>query len=500
MTRHRTSVAMTAEIAEAMRQHVARDDGQEDVCLFTYRPSTGRLRRTALVTSILTPKPGERSVHGNASIEGDYVLRAAAIAHARGDGIGICHSHPAGRGWQSMSAEDRDAEVSFANLAREITTLPMVGMTYAGGDGTWSARHWDTGQAGEIQRTDADNVRVIGDTLSVSWNDAKVPLPAIMSNQARTVSCWGSQAHLSLARRHVLVVGAGSVGLDVATRLAATGIVNVGVMDFDTVEEHNLDRLVGARSLDAALHRAKTYVARRQMLAASTAGEPQFEFFHTSVCERGGLVAALDYDVIISCVDRPWPRAVLNQLAFTDLIPIIDGGIAVDVFEDGSGMRNATWRSHVVRPGRACLVCNDQLEPTEVSLDIDGLLEDRAYIAGADAASDAGHNVAVLSIGVAAALLAQFVSFNVGVGGIGDPGPLQFTLNTHALEHLDYECRPGCAHVASLGVGDQRLDMTGTDQTAVQGQKPTRPQWSRRLLRWADDLITRIQRLIDNNF
>ena len=32
------------------------------------------------------------------------------------------------------------------------------------------------------------------------------------------------------------MIGAGSVGLDVALRLAATGIVQVGAMDFDTME------------------------------------------------------------------------------------------------------------------------------------------------------------------------------------------------------------------------------------------------------------------------
>lgn len=112
MTPRTTSVAMTALAAEQLRRHVDRADGQEDICLATYRPSTGATRTTALITSVITPEPGERHVHGNASIEGDYVLRAAAVAHQRGDGLVLCHSHPGGRGWQGMSGPDYDAEHS----------------------------------------------------------------------------------------------------------------------------------------------------------------------------------------------------------------------------------------------------------------------------------------------------------------------------------------------------------------------------------------------------
>jgi hypothetical protein len=466
MTPRTTSVAMTASTSNALRKHLDRPDGQEDICLATYRPSTGATRTSALVTHAIPPEPGERHVHGNASIEGDYVLRACAIANQRGEGLALCHSHPSGHGWQPMSAPDFDAEASFANPVRELTGHPLVGITYAGRDQSWSARHWDQGAGPDVSPTDCDNVRVVGEHLDITWNNELVKATRASRTQRRSVACWGPEIHSNLVRRKVLVIGAGSIGLDVAVRLAATGMINVAVMDFDSVEAGNLDRLIGATPIDAALGRAKTDVACRVMHSASTAERPTFTFYGHSICEPAGLAIALDHDLIVCCVDRPWPRIVLNQIAYTDLVPVIDGGISIDVFHDGNGMRNATWRSHVIRPGRPCLVCNEQVDLSEVSLDIQGLLDDPTYIAGAGRQRGAGQNVALLSVSAAASLLAQFVSFNVAPGGIGDPGPLQYLLSTHTLEHLCSTSRANCPYEGAEAGGDGRQSLTGHHETA----------------------------------
>jgi hypothetical protein len=166
---------------------------------------------------------------------------------------------------------------------------------------------------------------------------------------------------------------------------------------------------------------------------------------------------------------------VLNQIAYTDLVPVIDGGISIDVFEDGNGMRTATWRSHVIRPGRPCLVCNEQVDLSDVSLDIQGLLDDPTYIAGAGRQSHkTGQNVALLSVSAAASVLAQFVSLNVAPGGLGDPGPLQYLLSTHTLEHLAADSsRPNCPFEHAESAGDERQPLTG-DHPAAEAQRANR--------------------------
>ena len=453
------SVAMTQAVERDLLDLLVRQDGQEDLCLATYQRSTGATRTTALIISVIPPRPGDRLVHGNATVTGDYVMRGAEAAQRQGHGLVLLHSHPGQSQWQPMSLPDRDAEASYANLVREVTKLPLVGMTLATADTTWSARHWNRGTGKHVDCTHAGNVRVVGDRLHVSWNDALHPPPQATRSHSRTLNAWGEHFQADLARRRVLVVGAGSVGLDVAVRLAASGVRQLTIMDFDIVEQHNLDRLIGATPRDVRLCRPKTHVAHREALAAATAQNPQTEASDLSICEPSGRRLALDHDVIFSCVDRPWPRAVLNILAYADLIPIIDGGIVIDTFQENGTMRNATWRTHVIRPGRPCMRCNRQLDAAQVTPDMQGLLDDPTYIQHADpSAIPPTQNVALLSVNVSAGLLAQYVSLSVAPAGFGEPGALQYSLNIHSLDHLQYETEQHCPFEQEEGKGDKRSE------------------------------------------
>lgn len=475
MSSRRLSVAMTDQSHEVLTGHLVRDDGQEDLCMALYAPSTGARRDTVLIRQVCLPLDGEREVHGNATITGRYVLRVAREARALGLGAVILHSHPGGRGWQGLSDPDADAEASYAHLVEQVTGLRLVGMTLGGADQTWSARRWSA----DGVDVHAESVRVVGARLRVSWNKQLVPAPVPMPSQRRTVSAWGERTQADIARSRVLVVGAGSVGMDVAIRLAATGIEKVGVMDFDVVKELNRDRLVAATRQDARRRVAKVDVAARACGSAATAADFEFHRHNLKVTSTDGQSAALDYDVIFSCVDRPWPRAVLNQLAYTDLIPVIDGGIGIDTFESGD-MRNATYRTHVVRPGRPCLQCNGQLDPALVSRDRLGLFDDPTYIEQAGQAEPGKQNVAMLSASVMASQLALFVSLVASPSKFGEPGPLRFSLTTHRLEHVQATTSPACAYENLVAHGDQRMPLADGERD----EQVSAALWAPLLLGW----------------
>jgi len=480
---------MTGDVEAIMRDHLIRDDGQEDVLIATYVLSSGVERTTALIKSAILPHDGERLVHGNASFTSSYVLRASNEARTLGHGVVLLHSHPGAPGWQYLSGMDRDTESEYERVARGITKMPLVGMTLGGKDTSWSARFWFDRNAPSW----AESVRSVSPKLAITWNDELRKPQRATQAQQRTVSSWGERTQGSIARTRVLVVGGGSVGLDIAQRLAATGLATVGVMDYDAVETVNLDRMIGATRLDAALGRSKVDVAARLMKSAATAASFEVQKHEVSITDPVGVKIALDYDVIFSCVDRPWPRAVLNAIAYADLIPVIDGGIALDTFADGR-MRNGIWRAHTLVPGRPCMACLGQLVVGEIALDKQGLLDDPEYIAGAHREAPSRQNVAALSASVSAAMLAQFVSLAAHPGGRGTSAPLRYVLSTHSLEHSPAASGQHCPFENGLSTGDKRTPIAERRddwREVVRSRAVTKPAFRLRALAAMENLLQR---------
>src|SRR5579859_7318926 len=228
------SAAFPAPIHRQASRHLLRADGQEDLCFALWYPSQGESRTSALVSGLILPQEGERRVHGNASFMPHYFERALGIAAEAKAGLAFLHSHP-GPGWQGMSEDDIAAERGHAAAAKGATGLPLVGLTL-GTDGAWSARFWEKTAPRTYERRWCTNVRVVGEELRVTYADHLVPPPQPKEELRRTVSSWGECAQNNLARLHVGIIGAGSVGSIVAEALARTGIARLTLIDFDTVE------------------------------------------------------------------------------------------------------------------------------------------------------------------------------------------------------------------------------------------------------------------------
>ncbi len=75
---------------------------------------------------------------------------------------------------------------------------------------------------------------------------------------------WFDQERVKNAS--VVVVGAGAVGNEALKNLALLGVGHIQIIDFDTIEEHNLTRSVLFRETDVGLRKAEAAAAACQAL------------------------------------------------------------------------------------------------------------------------------------------------------------------------------------------------------------------------------------------
>ena len=364
------SAAMTAQTDAVLAAHVHKEARQEDLAFAYWRPSIGRHRCTAVITELIMPRDGDRLLNGNVAFYPQYLLRVLAEV-PEGSGIAFLHGHP-NPGWQGMSDDDIVAERDrLAGQVAGRTGLPLLGLT-RGTDGAWSGRIWLRNGPRSYVRKDARSVRVVGGVLSITFHPNE-PVVGTSDSQVATLSVWGEAAQERLVRTRVGIVGLGSVGSLVAESLSRLGLRRLTYIDFDKLERRNLDRTLGATPEDVDAGMLKVDVAARTTRTSATAADLDLRIVPHSLLTAEGLTAALDCDVLFSCVDRPLPRHMLNTIAYSHLIPVIDGGIMAKVKPDGRP-QHVAWRIHTVGPDHACMVCLGALRRSDVALDMAGKL------------------------------------------------------------------------------------------------------------------------------
>ena len=472
MHNHEYSVAMTRDLHAELMAHLVRVDGEEDLTFALWTPSKGDKRLSALVHTPVFPEEGDRQRHGNVSFNPQYYERVCKLAMDKGCGIAFLHSHPV-PGWQHMSPDDVVAEERLMGSSGALTGLPLLGMT-TGSDGTWSARFWVDNEDGVFERRWCGSVRVVGKTISSSFNDEIIPAPTFNEMFKRTVTVWGEDKHPDMARLKVGIVGLGSVGGAVAMCLARMGLTRLVFIDHDEIQAHNLDRLDYATKSDLGL--LKVLTARKRALEVATASKINIEAIPFSVAENAGYKAALDCDILFSGVDRPRPRSVMNHFAYAHLIPVIDGGIEVR-FKDGI-FSGVDWQVQTIGPHRPCLECLGAFTWDDVSTEIEGKLDDSSYLKGLPD----GHrfrrneNVYPFSQNLASLEVMQFMALSTACGGQDDFGVQRFRYHPGIIESdTERECSHSCNAKERTATADTHFKLCGKDGGAEEARKRQRP-------------------------
>jgi molybdopterin-synthase adenylyltransferase len=360
----------------------------------------------------------------------------------------------------------------MAGAVLTLTGLPLLGITI-GSDTSWSARLWEHIAEKKYEFKWCHSVRVVGTQLRTDFTDFLVPKVRFRENFRRTATVWGADSHQMIARSRIGIIGLGSVGSIVAEALARMGLTQFVLIDFDEIQIHNQDRLIGSKDQD--IGKLKIIVAERQIRESATAAQVHITTMPHSIAEKPGYKAALDCDVLFSCVDRPRPRHILNHFAYAHLIPVIDGGIDVR-FREGI-FSGADWQLQTVSPTRACLKCLEAYNYADVSTEIEGMLDDSCYLNGLpdNHRFKRNENVFPFSASLAALEVLQLVALTTGIAGIHDFGVQRYRYNPGILEaDIERNCTEGCESKTLIARGDHFFHLYGKDlgaQAARQRQR-----------------------------
>jgi molybdopterin-synthase adenylyltransferase len=461
------AVAFPESVAGVASPHLLRTDGQEDLCFALWNPSEGRNRLTGLISDLILPEPGERDVHGNVTFSPGYFARAISIAIKERAGLALMHSHH-WPGWQSLSRDDFNAEAGHAGAVVAATGLPFIGLT-VGNDKTWSARFWRRIRPREYEPVWCAIMRLSGRRLLMSYHPELQPEHEPREELDRSIGVWGLRGQAQISRLHYGIIGLGSVGSILAETLARMGAERLSFIDYDHIERLNLDRILSATQRD--IGRLKIDVAAENALRSATAPRLRIDRYEASIVEEEGYRAALDCDLLFSCVDRPWPRRVLNHIAYAHLIPVVDGGILVRV--KGKALVGADWNVHTVGPDRRCLECHKAFDPSLVSLERDGLLDDPSYLAQLDPEHILLRHENVFPFSLNLASLEVLQMTQLVLGSIPNVGNQNYHYVTGTLDRTDDNgCDVACLYPPLIASGDTQCStFTGLDHGAAKHRR-----------------------------
>ena len=454
------SVALSESVNGNLQNFLLQDKSREEVCFATWNPASGKLRLNILLDEIIFPKNGERIRKiGTASALPCYVDRCKEHAREVGSGLVMIHTHPFLSGHQSVSVADLYYEQDV--LAREVfgvTGMPLVGMTLAG-DGIWSGRIYPK----PFKIIQCRSVRIVGKNLHVNYHpDTRVrPLPN--QKQRRTVSVWGETRQSMMMGLNVGIIGVGSIGSAVGEILCRMGVSNIHLMDYDRVKEHNLDRMNNVASSD--IGKFKKDVVLSNLLKSATSDRFCCTSSANSIVEPEGFKEALDCDVLFCCVDRPWPRQVLNHMSYSCLIPVTDGGVLFRIHEEQ--LKAGMFRAQTVGAERACLDCLGTLRAEEIVQDRQGLFDDPKYISRMeeDDKRQSRQNIMPFVFGLASLETIQFVELVTNLAKKGDIGQQPYDYMTGEILPKMQKCRSNCHYQKNLSKGDIAPPVLITDES-----------------------------------
>lgn len=443
----------------ALRSLLHRDDASEAAAYVLFGraeiaadPWSGQPRTRLISHEVVPIAPDEMvsasAVHVTWSTRG--FMRLLGVAQQRGLMAGLVHTHPGAEAFFSDQDDRNEAELARTAFNKGAAGLASV---VFGRDQAIVGRLWTSSS----KTVNASSISAIGSTIWISRVDADDSEPEVLARQA---ALFGGGFNPVVRALRVGVIGCGGTGSAVAMLLTRLGVGFLGLIDNDTIDTTNLNRVHGSHAADVANGAAKVDIIARE-IAATGLG--------TQVVARNAWVGDLalrdvlrSCDVLFGCTDDHQGRLTLNRLAHYYGIPLIDVGLRMRSARSGADY-DMTGRVSTIRPGSPCLMCLGVVDPSRAAAE--GLRRSdpveferrkaEAYVAGG---GDPAPAVVTFTTSIACAAVDELIQ---GLTGFrGDHGMTHNRIRRFdRMEDRAMTCRPVsscpvCGSEAVWGRGD----------------------------------------------
>jgi molybdopterin/thiamine biosynthesis adenylyltransferase len=353
-----TRVVIDGRAFDQLHEHLFQPDRDEHAAigLAGVHRSRGGLRLLVRELLIVPENDFPPGRHGYRMISPAFVAASSDRAADERLAYVAFHSHPSARRAVSLSGDDLAAHGRlFPHIGNITDGQPVAGIVL----GTESA-------AGDIwidgSREPMSRVEVVGPFLKrLTASEPDIEAPS--GRYDRQARLFGDVGQAALREMRVTVVGAGGGGSLIVEQLAHLGIGHLTVIDFDTVAEHNLSRVIGAQRRDARAGTKKVEVLKR--LAARIDPTISFEAVDGDIADEHVAGRLAECDFMFLATDTHTSRLVANAVAHRFLIPLIQVGAKVD-FDSDHCISQIYVAVRPVFPGSGCLYCNGLIDSVQL--------------------------------------------------------------------------------------------------------------------------------------
>lgn len=133
----------------------------------------------------------------------------------------------------------------------------------------------------------------------------------------------GEEGQMKLKNASVLVIGAGGLGCPVLQYLTAAGIGNIGLLDYDLVNETNLPRqiLYGASDIG----KLKTIISKQRLNELNN--HVNIQILNIKFGKENARNIVKDFDILVDATDNYESRYIINDASASEGKPMVHGAI-----------------------------------------------------------------------------------------------------------------------------------------------------------------------------